>query len=569
MKISCFDKELQEILETGYYEVPRFQRPYSWQRENVEDFWQDTIVNSESDYFIGSIVVYKAGSNVRGIVDGQQRLTTITMLLCALRDAFAAASREDLAIGLHKLIERPDITNSARFIIHTESSYPYLQECIQKFGDPDVEPEIGEEEELLKESFEQICGYVTDTVVAIEKNPSLSKTQKQAHAISALCAIRDKLLHLKLIFIELDDEDDAYIAFETLNTRGLDLTVAHLVKNHLTKLLRARNARVDLPKEKWAKLVGILEESEADLPIEQFLHHFWLSKYDYTTVKKLFKEIKRRIDKSSAKEFLDTLVSEAAIYREIHEPSFRRWTKDERKLIPRSLDALTLFRVKQPVPIVLSVMREYHAGRIKLKHAGHMLRAIENFHFIFTAIASQRSSGGISFMYALHGRQLLGATNIQAKIAGLTELRVKLQSKLPSFQEFDASFRQLAYSEDFTKQKKLVQYVLAKVCEYLSDGVVVDYEQMTIEHLASQRPRSGVAIVDTDVASIGNLVLVNAKLNEKLANKTFREKKAILMKSHVPLDDVVKNASDWTAKQIDERAHHLSELAYKKIWAIR
>lgn len=138
-----------------------------------------------------------------------------------------------------------------------------MEECIQKFGDPDVEPEVGEEEELLKESFEQICGYVTDTVVAIEENPSLSKPQKHTQAVKALSTIRDKLLHLKLIFIELDDEDDAYIAFETLNTRGLDLTVAHLVKNHLTKLLRTKNARVDLPKEKWAKLVGILEESEA------------------------------------------------------------------------------------------------------------------------------------------------------------------------------------------------------------------------------------------------------------------------------------------------------------------
>lgn len=219
--------------------------------------------------------------------------------------------------------------------------------------------------------------------------------------------------------------------------------------------------------------------------------------------------------------------------------------------------------------MVLSVMRDYHAGRIKLKHAEHMLRAIENFHFIFTAITSQRSSGGISFMYALHGRQLLGATDVRGKIAGLTELRVKLQSKLPSFQEFDASFRQLAYSEDFTKQKKLVQYILAKLCEYLSDGVVVDYDQMTIEHLASQRPRPGVAIAAQDVASIGNLVLVNAKLNEQLANNTFKEKKAILLKSHVPLDDVIKNASDWTAKQIEERAHRLSELAFKKIWAIR
>lgn len=568
MKISCFDKELREILETGYYEIPRFQRPYSWQRDNVEDFWNDTVVNSDSDYFIGSIVVYKAQSNVRGIVDGQQRLTTITMVLCALRDAMNGNGQTEMAAGLHKLIERPDIDNTPRFIIHTESSYPYFQEFIQKFGKPDVDPLVGEEEALMQAAFKQIVFYIDASVEAIKGDPSLAKQKKEVEIAAKLRDIRDKILALKLIFIELDDEDDAYIAFETLNTRGLDLTVAHLVKNHLTRLLRAKNAMVDLPKEKWGQLVEVLEESEVDLPLEQFLHHYWLSKYDYTTVKKLFKEIKKQITKANAKDFLDSLVREAAFYRELHEPSFRRWKKDEKKCVPRSLDALNLFRVKQQIPMVLSIVREYHSGGIKLKHAEDALRAIENFHFIFTAITSQRSSGGISFMYALHARQLLGATNLQEKVSVLTALKTKLGPKLPTLPEFEANFAKLAYSEDFTKQKKLVQYILAKICEYSSEGIVVDYEQMTIEHLAPQKPKQGATMSQDKVASIGNLVLVDSKLNDKLANRSFKEKKAILLKSHVPLDDTIINATDWTEKQIDERTSALSTLAYKKLWRI-
>jgi len=74
MKISCIDKEIREILQTAYYRVPRFRRPYSWDRENVEEFWNDSIVNSEGDCFIGSIVVFKMKDPVKGIVDGQQRL---------------------------------------------------------------------------------------------------------------------------------------------------------------------------------------------------------------------------------------------------------------------------------------------------------------------------------------------------------------------------------------------------------------------------------------------------------------------------------------------------------------
>ena len=88
MKIRSIDKEIKDILESGYYRIPRFQRPYSWDRENLEDFWNDVIVDSDSDYFIGSMVVFKSQhSDVFGVVDGQQRLTTITVMLAAVRNA--------------------------------------------------------------------------------------------------------------------------------------------------------------------------------------------------------------------------------------------------------------------------------------------------------------------------------------------------------------------------------------------------------------------------------------------------------------------------------------------------
>src|SRR6476646_2664769 len=88
VKITCIDKELKTILSSGFYKIPRFQRPYLWEKEQVEDFWSDAIANEDPDYFIGSMVVFLASHDTFGVVDGQQRLTTITMILCALRDAF-------------------------------------------------------------------------------------------------------------------------------------------------------------------------------------------------------------------------------------------------------------------------------------------------------------------------------------------------------------------------------------------------------------------------------------------------------------------------------------------------
>jgi uncharacterized protein with ParB-like and HNH nuclease domain len=92
MKINCFDKQVGQFLSEAYYKIPRFQRAYSWDHVNVEEFWNDTVVESETDYFIGSFVVYDDKGTL-GVVDGQQRITTITLLLCALRDALAGCGK--------------------------------------------------------------------------------------------------------------------------------------------------------------------------------------------------------------------------------------------------------------------------------------------------------------------------------------------------------------------------------------------------------------------------------------------------------------------------------------------
>lgn len=130
MKITCLDKEIKKVFETGYYHIPRFQRPYSWEKEHITEFWTDTIAESETDYFIGSIVVYKKDNELFGIVDGQQRLTTITMILCALRDFYLSEGVESSAKGIHTLIEKIDLNNESKFVLQTETSYPYFQEHI-------------------------------------------------------------------------------------------------------------------------------------------------------------------------------------------------------------------------------------------------------------------------------------------------------------------------------------------------------------------------------------------------------------------------------------------------------
>jgi uncharacterized protein with ParB-like and HNH nuclease domain len=283
MKITCLDKSVGKLLAESFYRIPRFQRPYSWDRVNVEDFWNDAIVENEGQYFIGNFVVYD-DKTAMGIVDGQQRLTTITLLLCALRNAFNEEGFPNLAKGIHNLIERPDISDQLLYVLQTQTSYPYFQEHIQKFGEmPESDDEAGPEEQLMKQAFDFFVSNIDEIITSIESLPNLSAEKKKARVKEDLSKIRDKILSLNLIYTALENDDDAYVIFETLNTRGKDLMLSDLVKSHLVRLLKPTNKGVDITKDKWDKTSQMLEQ--ADLDTSTFILHFWLSRYEYTTEK--------------------------------------------------------------------------------------------------------------------------------------------------------------------------------------------------------------------------------------------------------------------------------------------
>ena len=345
MKIESRDQDIRTLLSSGYYRIPRFQRPYSWTRENIQEFWDDVIRDNPPDYFIGSMVVFKESQQRFGVVDGQQRLTTITIFLAVLRNTLLSSKLQNLAEGIQGLIERKNIDNKPEFILSTETSYPFFQDHILKLGEPDVPYTPMREEENLKSAFDQFVAFTNAVVQSVKGDQTLSEVKKSNSIMKKLVSIRDAVLNLKVILVTLDNEDDAYIIFETLNTRGKDLSLTDLVKNHVNKYLKSKGP-IDPTKVKWERILETIEGSSVDLETDAFIHHFWLSRYDYIAAKALFKQLKRTVTASEVKALLDDLLSDSTIYRSIHEVSFGKWSKQE-KGISDSLKALQLFRVKQ------------------------------------------------------------------------------------------------------------------------------------------------------------------------------------------------------------------------------
>ena len=381
-----------------------------------------------------------------------------------------------------------------------------------------------------------------------------------------LLQIRDRVLRLQLIAVNLGNEDDAYLIFETLNARGKDLTVSDLVKNHLTRLLKPKHKGVDIARDKWMKSLDLFEKSESGININRFLHHFWLSRKPYVTEKKLFKEIKRNVSHATAMAFLNELVSDAYLYRQVLEPTSYKWTKEERE-VTEAIGSLNVFRVVQPVPMMLALLREYRNGRITLKQARAVFRSMENFHVQFTAVTSQRTGGGTAFMYAYSARQLLDASTNDEKRGAMTEFVGKLRDRVPSYEEFEAGFMAIRFTDANTRQRQLVRYVLRRVDELLREGMFPDYDQMTIEHIAPQRATDQTVGPET-IGMMGNLVLVDAKMNDRLGNRSFGEKVEIFKENHLPLGNVLGEADIWDASTISARTKEIARLSYDRIFRV-
>ena len=567
MKVSSIDKSIADILKAHYFKIPRFQRPYSWDKENIEEFWNDVVTDNSKEYFIGSMVVYKIDDDTMGLVDGQQRLTTITMMLSSIREGFKFINEIQLSKGVQGLIERLDLNNENQFILQTETSYPYFHEFVQQYETEEDEVNtIKDEEKRIAKAYEFLHEKIMKELESFEISSTVRDDKKHDKKKEFLIDIRNKVLNLKLIFIDLDNEEDAYIVFETLNTRGKNLRVSDLVKNHLTKILKRGNKQLDRAKDKWTQCVETIELSNADLNIDTFLLHFWLSKYTYTSMPKLFKLIRKEIDKGNAKDFLNDLISDSKTYRDILEPNYRNWDKQESDL-KEAVFAFNMFRIKQQVPFLLAVMREYREKKLPLKKIKGIIKSVENFHLIFTAITSSRSSGGISTMYASHGRRLGEASSVEEKMDTLNELQEKLRSKAPTLEEFKASFREVEYTSKNTKQRKLIHYILRRVHNEFNrpknSGVNPDFDKMTIEHLTPDSSSH-----DDVKGMVGNMILVSQELNIKLGNKSFKAKKELIKKSNISSDHIFESSVNWTKNRIEERTDLIAELCYNKLFKI-
>lgn len=564
MKIESSDKRIDELLKGNVFVIPRFQRSYSWEAEQIIQFWSDVIDNLSESYFIGSMVVYKIGRSKLALVDGQQRLTTITILLCAIREGFKDLGDSELAQGLQAYIAQRTRENKTVYVLQTETSFPYLQEEVLKDGPADAPYEIGREEEAIARAFDIFKKKIKEKISRIRSNKLSTPEENTSEAISWLSKLRDTVFDLNAIVVTLDNEDDAYLIFETLNTRGKDLALSDLIRNHFTKFLKPESG-VDQAKLKWSKVLDTIASSPVSLDPDTFIVHSWQSRFDFVTKAKVFPKVKSTINLKNANDHLNRFMSDSEHWRSIFDTEFN-WGKSEKE-VARSLRALRIFKVVQPAPGILSLIRAYQDNLLKYKHLRDSLDMIERFHFSFNAITSSRSHGGISGMYSSFGRQVFNSDDASEVISAIADLRSKLKQRGPAETEFHAGFGQISYTKTQSSQKSLVQYILRKVSAYEAQPFIGETDDLTIEHLLPQAGKK-TGFSEDVIGSLGNLILIDSKTNELLSSKSYKDKKKILMDKGYRLPQILIDADDISPEIIKANTMRISDLSRTTVWKV-
>lgn len=396
MNIKPADKTIKALLKSGrQFMIPRFQRDYSWEKKNCEEFLDDIIKCLKckdgkletTSYFLGTMLFIgnfdeKSNKEIQ-VVDGQQRITTITILFSVISDIFREKGEDNLSKLIFSYIMTSDDDGNEVRIIKSESSYPYFSYYIQD-REKMVKQEPSSEEELcIQTTYRLFRSRLEEKNLKDFMSEKCDGFQNDISLIDILKAIRDQILNCIFISISTDDTNQAYRIFEILNAKGKKLAAIDLIKNRLFEKLR-KTEPADYAKCKWDELKSIINECDlASVGIGTYYRHFWNSCYKQTGSSLLYDRFLSIIKTSDYESFLDSLVQNAKYYVQIIKPIRDNYhNRKEYFWLVQSFNVLSnYFGIAQVRVVLMALLWVKDNNLISTKDFKQVIQFLENFHF--------------------------------------------------------------------------------------------------------------------------------------------------------------------------------------------
>jgi len=552
LEITNFNKNtIEDILskQDVKYSVSYFQRDYSWGKDEWRKLLDDIFesLSERRKHFFGFMTFFKPNnSNEIQIIEGQQRLATMTILAAAIRDIFMEKKDGKWKEIDAQLVKTKDIYSEEIFdkLGLSDINRDFFKEYIQREGKAKEKTEKMRKEKKLKSSNRLIRDCY---------NYFYDKLKGQRLLLDIL---RQATREFIVITTEVTNLRSAYILFQTLNDRGLDLTLSDLLKTHL--LQKSGGDWKDAKKD-WDYILNLSGIDNMNV----FLRHYWLSTRGIVKEEELFdkfsSEIKNRED---AYKFIRELKKEAEVYSVLLNPEASNFSGN--KIIVELLkDELYVLSKQQVLPLLLALCPKFD-----LKNGALVVKSLISFIFRYLTIGEQENKE-LERLFSEIARSIR-ENKIKNAAYAIKELKKKDIN--------NETFQQLFKIKQIKDNKKVV-YILAKIEQFLSGQREKFATDITLEHILPVNPDNECKqyMIDNKlwddkdewVYRIGNMTLLLSKPNKKAQNKSpiIKSQEIYKKETKLKINKDLKNIIKWSPETIEKRQKRLANYAVK-IWKL-
>ena len=545
------------------YHVPRFQRDYSWGEDEWDDLWHDILgtidPKGEPAHYMGYLVLQSADDKRFDIIDGQQRLTTLSILVLAglrqlqklIQDHQDVERTRQRLEGLRQtyigFLDPVTLIPQSKLTLNRNNDN-YYQTYLVPLVDKLPRRGFKASEHSLRKAFEWFDKRIVEFLG--------SGADRGKNIASLIDSMSDRLF---FTVITVTDQLNAYKVFETLNARGVRLSATDLLKNYLFSLLHREGqheAELRSLDDRWEQIVGRLgAESFPD-----FLRAHWISRRTFVRQSDLFKTIRGQVTgRQDVFNLLQDMEEDMDAYLALTQPDASEWPQSLRTFARN----LRMFSVRQPLPLLL-------AGRRRLDEVEFekLLRAIVMISFRYNVIGNLQTSVQER---TFHAEAVRIARKEHRKLAEILE---GLRSVYPSDDRFRSAFAEKSISVKQTRNRRIVRYLLCEI-ERQTSGSVIDFEssKISLEHICPTNPDNGwEQFTDEEVdalsSRLGNMLLLEEGPNRNVGNAEYDVKRAAYGSSgYESTRNVAEDYDEWTPERIDARQSAMARLA-TGIWRV-
>lgn len=541
--------------------IPVYQRPYSWKKSNCELLIKDLLEVYNRGYkshFFGSIVYVEndiGGCNEYIIIDGQQRITTVSLLLLAIRN-YVTDNKLDIGINANK------ITTAYLTDEYADSAKKLKLKLVQ--GDDDAYDRLIEKTQPI-----------TNNNVTVNYNyfyyDVLSSMQD-----TEIKGLYDAIMKLMIVNISLNPHngDDPQLIFESLNSTGLDLEEADKIRNYvLMKMSSTQQERIY--KNYWEKLENQVSKED----INRFIRHYLAVKTrELANENKLYFAFKNYREKNIELQ-IEEILNDILIYAEFYNQIKNAKISDRIPYL-NAIARINKLEVNTVIPLLFDLFYAKKQGLLSEEDMSNCVSVIESY--IARRIICGLPTSALNKIFVGMGAEIKrymdknSTTFIDALKYSILSKTGK--SRFPNDHDFAEKF--VVY-ELYNAKPNTRKYFFERLENYNNRERIaveeqIDNTELTIEHIMPQSLTAEWKESLGDnweltyskyIDTVGNLTLT--AYNSDYSNLSFAKKKSLpdkgFLYSKLSLNSFIKNCEIWTEKQIKERASKLYEWA-EKIW---